>query len=828
MTPMQEQYKAIKLKYASYVVLFRLGDFYEAFNEDAKVLSEVLGITLTARGKTENKTPMAGIPHHALNSYLPKLIQAGIKIAIADQLTEAVAGKLVEREVTKVITPGTVLDDMNSLDQTKNNYISSVANLEGTWALALTDIHSGSLEVFKTHDFKELIEEIKKRAVSELLVMDLDYDRFKNVLRVVEPLAKEYYDLEKSYELLLDHFQLINLKGFGIEEDDVSIVSLGSLLRYLHECHKNGLTHIRKINSYNYSGVMNLDSNTIKNLEILYSLSNDPKSSVYSHLDRCKSAIGKRYLRHVLITPLTTKAEIQKRLDSVEFFTQNHRELDEVQEYLSQVSDIERISAKLGTSTANPKDLVALKQSIIVLKALAQKIIQMKDVPELIQSNLEILLKAEVSDALDSTVEVISESILEDPSSMLNEGGIINDGFDEIVDEYRSLRKNAKKILLELQQREIQNSGIPSLKVSFNKVFGYYIEVTKTHFDKVPQYFIRKQTLANAERYITQELKEIEEKLLAAEETLIKREFELFLNIRTKLSTHIDAFLVLSRSIANLDLICAFALVARINNFVKPEISNEFEIKQGRHIVVEALTKNFTPNDTTFSKDSNVHVITGPNMSGKSTYIRQVALLCLLAQIGSFVPASSMKWQIVDRIFSRVGASDNLSKGESTFMVEMIETANILNNATQNSLVILDEVGRGTSTYDGVAIAWSMIEYIASKIKAKTLFATHYHELTALENELKGVKNYTVEVSESGEDIIFKHKIKEGSASRSYGVFVAKLAGVPLEVVKRSNEILKAFEANPKKENSKQEQSKTPSKLPKKPKSIHPEQLGLI
>lgn len=823
MTPMQEQYNAIKQEYNSFIVLFRLGDFYEAFNDDAKELANTLGITLTARGKSEKKTPMAGIPHHSLNSYLPKLIKAGLKIAIADQIEEAVPGKLVEREVTKVITPGSVIDETNTLSQSNNNYIACVYQNESEICLCYTDIHDGEIQIFSSTSQEQIIQEIEKINPSELLI-EHSQEQFKK-FDSIEPLSADYFEIGNSYDVITEHFGVVDLKGYGIEDNNIVIMTLGSLLRYLHECHKNGIGHVRSINQYDYDGFMNLDNETIRNLELLQSSDGESKTSVYHLLDECKTSLGKRLLKKWMLVPLNHKSQIQKRLDTVDFFFNNSILLEEIHSLISNIADIERITAKIGVGRVNPKDLVWLKESIIASIEIMSKVSEEKDIPIFLKEMVDSLASKKNAQLLNEFIELIETTLLDEPSAVLTEGRMIRDGYDEQVDEYRSLRKNSREILKKLQKKESETNEIPSLKVSFNKVFGYYIEITKTHLEKVPEHYVRKQTLANAERYITEELKEIEDKLLQSEELLIKREFELFEEITKQVYQFIEQFLLVAKVIASIDVLLSFAKTARDRQYVKPEISKEKTyIEDGRHIVVETLTKQYTPNSTLFDSTNKTHIITGPNMSGKSTYIRQVALMILLAQIGSFVPAKKMQWQVVDRVFTRVGAADNLAKGESTFMVEMHETANILNNATKQSLIILDEVGRGTSTYDGVAIAWSMIEFITKKIAAKTLFATHYHEVTALEKQLDSITNYTVEVDEQGGDIIFKHKIFKGSASKSYGVHVAKIAGVPQEVTKRANEILQAFENNG---NAKSKEAKSKNN-PRKPKSIHPEQLGLI
>ncbi|BCX14136.1 MAG: DNA mismatch repair protein MutS [Candidatus Dojkabacteria bacterium] len=797
MTPMQQQYNEIKSRYPNFILLFRLGDFYEAFDEDAKKISQVLGITLTSRGKGESKRPMAGIPHHALKNYLPKLIEEGLKVAIADQTEEAVPGKLVERKVTKVITPGTVIDDGNDLPHFKNNYLGCVLIDEKIFGF--TDPHTGLINIFKANTINQLFSEVLKYNPSEILVKKSEVNKLKD-LKNIEILPDDFFNLERATDFIKSHFEINSLKGFGLDQDKGAVIVLGAVLRYLAECHLNGIRHLRKVNVYDYDGVMNLDSETIRNLELIFPLNNDG-ISLYDVINKCKTPMGKRMLRNWIIQPLNDKNKIQQRLDAVEFFYNNKDILEDLEIKLKEISDIERITARLGVRSANPKDLVALKESLIATFDFFDHL-ENKNLPKLLQDIKNYFVDSSNYEQIKNIIEYLDKAIINDPAVNINEGRIINDGFDAKVDEFRNLRQNAQKIIREMQQKEIESTGISSLKISFNRVFGYYIEVTKSNLQKVPDNYIRKQTLANAERFITQELKEIEEKLLNAETELIEREKELFFEILDEISKYLEYFLTIANFVANVDIWVAFAKIARERKYTKPNIVQGYcEIVNARHPVVEAISKTFTPNSTKFKSDNLIHIITGPNMSGKSTYIRQVALNFLLAQIGSFVPADKMEFEVVDRIFTRVGASDNLARGESTFMVEMNETANILNNATSQSLIILDEVGRGTSTYDGVAIAWSILEFIAQKIFCKTLFATHYHEVTALENNFSNIKNFSVDVEERDQNIFFKHKIVEGATNKSYGVHVAKLAGVPEEVIRRANEILNDFEKQSKNEN---------------------------
>jgi DNA mismatch repair protein MutS len=852
MTPMQEQYEQVKAKYPNVILLFRLGDFYEAFNDDAVTISRVLGITLTGRGKGETRTPMAGIPHHALKNYLPKLIDAGLKVAVADQMEEPMPGKLVERQVTKVLTPGTIVDE-ETLDSSKNNFISSVFLEElkesstPIFNLVICDLSTGEFKAFLTTSPRILKIELEKIAPKEVLVPENQISSLKTIYsNNVEIQPDNNFKFENAYEVLSKQLGVQNLKGFGIEEKKGIISAAGALIQYLKDCQKTEIKHIKSIKLYTYDSHMQLDIETIRNLELFYPISgSDLSTTVYSVLNACQNPMGKRLLRNWLLTPLLDSEILQERFDSVEYFFQNRIKTNEIQDFLKNISDIERIVGKIGVGSANPKDLVALRFSLEnTLNLLRSLYIEKDKLPSRLNALIEKIVGADpkensdnnVADRIKEIISLVKQGIREDPPAIINEGGIIAKGYNSEVDELRSLSHDSKKILSEIQQREIQKTGISSLKISYNQVFGYYIEVTKTHINKVPDYYIRKQTLVNAERFITEELKTLEDKILSAEEKLDILERDLFIEIRNKLANFSNELLEVGKVIAEFDVLSNFGYLARENNYSKPVIlknKEKLELVNGRHIVVEHLKKDFIPNTTNFEKNSIIHILTGPNMSGKSTYIRQVALITLLAQIGSFVPAEKMQFSLIDRIFTRVGASDNLAHGESTFMVEMTETANILNNATNRSLVILDEVGRGTSTYDGVAIAWSIVEYLFNKIKCKTLFATHYHELIELENRYPGIENYNVNVIEKGSEILFQHKISKGSTNRSYGVHVAKLAGVPNDVLERANEILEKFEKNgaSKEENSKTNsnvKSKDNKKTPVKPRKIHPEQLGLM
>lgn len=818
MTPMQEQYNKLKNEYRDYIVLFRLGDFYEAFNKDAEIISQVLGITLTGRGKGESRHPMAGIPYHALPNYLPKLLENNLRVAIADQLTEAVPGKLVERKITKIVTPGTVIDE-KSLDASTNNYIASIylekKDSRFFGAFCYSDISTGEMYLTQTDNLNTIKIELNKISPKELIVQEEYATEIKSIYAgLFKEQPKEVYNIKELEDVLLKHFRVKTLKGLGINSNS-EVLSLGVLIKYLIECQRGEISHLKRVKRYNFDNVMKLDFETIKNLELIYSYSGEQQNTLLGVLNKCVTPMGKRKLRASILSPFINKELITERLNSVETFFDNRTLTFSVQELLKDLGDIERIIGRIGLNTVTPKDLVALAYGL-------KKIIELQNVILLNNSTATRLkfLVSKINGAagISNVLELIAKTLEEDPPVFVYEGGVIKTGFDPEIDSLRNIRKNSKNILAEIQQREIERTKISSLKISFNQVFGYYIEVTKSHLEKVPLEYIRKQTLSNAERFITQELKELEDKILNAEQKLIERETALYNELKESLQPFIIELLDVSAAVAEIDLIVNFAFVAKENNYIKPEIteSSEFVVKNGRHPVIEKIVSDFTANSTDFTK--GIHILTGPNMSGKSTYIRQCALITLMAQIGSFVPADLATISVTDRIFTRVGASDNLSRGESTFMVEMIETANILNNATEKSLIILDEVGRGTSTYDGVAIAWSIVEAISKKIKCKTLFATHYHELIELEKRDNQIANFNVSTVEEKGVVTFLHKIVPGGASKSYGIHVASIAGMPQYVVKRAEEILKTFESDTgKKKNS------TIS-----PKKVSPDQLGLI
>lgn len=826
MTPMQEQYNQIKAENPDCIILFRLGDFYEVFDDDAVKASAILGITLTGRGKDDKRRPMAGIPHHALPNYLPKLVAEGLKVAIADQTEEAQPGKLVDRKVTRIITPGTIFDEL-SLNPSKNNYIASLLITQGDgklipkdrtcFFLSFADITTGELKSYVSTSAAEISTELAKISPAEILTNLITHTNTIYPKALVQLYSSELV-IERAREVLnkqfnttkIDHFFPRDLGEFVVQ---YLVISSAQLIAYISETQRKSLSHIKNIKHYSNASTMQLDSSTIKNLELFFSSEGAEENSLFQTLNRCQTPMGKRLLRRWLLSPLKNPREIGARLNRVDVYYKSSIFLNDVVSILKSITDIERSVGRIGAGSSNPKDLVALSFSLTNALQLFQ----------IHSSHEENTSFSTYHEPIQEIIELINNTLDDEPAVVFGSGHVIREGNNAEIDRLRSLRSNAKKILVEMQQREIASTGINSLKISYNQVFGYYIEVSKTNLAKVPQSYIRKQTLANAERYITEELKTLESEILSAEEKLILLEKELFSNLLSQVAQSSEIILEVASKVAEIDVLSNFANLSRERRYCRPVISSsENKISNGRHPVIELGATNFMPNDTLFSFESNFHIITGPNMSGKSTYIRQVALIYLLAQIGCFVTADEFVFQPVERIFTRIGTADNLSRGESTFMVEMIETANILNNASEDSLIVLDEIGRGTSTYDGVAIAWSVVEHICKNIKAKTLFATHYHELMALDKSLTSVKNFTVSIDDSGDGIRFLHKIKPGSASRSYGVHVAKMAGVPNEVVERANEILQRFEIH----SSEHPVSQKP-RTPTKPRTIDPEQVGL-
>lgn len=805
LTPMMRQYFEVKENYKDCILFFRLGDFYEMFFEDAETAARELELVLTGRDcGLEKRAPMCGIPFHASNSYIGRLVAKGYKVAICEQVEDPkVAKGIVKRDVIKVITPGTYTDS-SFVEETKNNYIMTIyADLNrNKCSLAITDISTGDFLATEGDLEKGVIlDEISKFNPKEIILLDsLDQELIRDITLTTSALISR-----KSADYFEENFEEILREQFGEKVDSLSLMvkkSSNALVKYILDTQKISLTNINDIEVYSLVDFMTIDLSSRRNLELTENLrEKSKKGSLLWVLDKTETSMGSRMLRRWIEEPLVNKEKINLRLNAVEELFNDLSLNDSLKEALHDIYDIERILGKISNKNANAKDLIALKTSI-------GKIPNVKSIIEGCDSNL-LRNYHENLDDLRDIYELLEKSIKDDPSLTIKDGDLIKDGFNSEIDELRLAKTNGKDWISNLESREREFTGIKSLKVGFNKVFGYYIEISRANYSSIPEgRYIRKQTLANAERFITPELKEIEEKLLGASEKLCSLEYDIFLEIRNEVENHIDRLKTTAKIIAELDCISNLAFVALENDFVKPEINEggETNIENGRHPVVEKVIPKgeFIPNDTIINKDDNqLLIITGPNMAGKSTYMRQVAIITLMCQIGSFVPANKANISIVDKIFTRIGASDDLAGGKSTFMVEMWEVSNILKNATENSLVLLDEVGRGTSTYDGLSIAWSVIEYICKNknLRCKTLFATHYHELTKLEGEIHGVKNYSVAVKEVNNNIIFLRKIIEGGADQSYGIEVAKLAGIPDDVINRAKEILEALEMESSKDN---------------------------
>lgn len=811
LTPMMQQYFDIKEKHRDCILFFRLGDFYEMFFEDAETASKELELVLTGRDcGMEKRAPMCGVPFHSSDGYVARLVEKGYKVAICEQVEDPSKAKgIVKRDVIKIVTPGTLIDS-NLLEDTKNNYISSIYVLEDRFSLSFCDISTGEfLSTSSFNNYFKAIDELSKFTPSEIIIIETKYSSKINL----EKLIKDRFNLLINKEDINSYSEEL-LNGFNVEDlKEEEKVSSALLYSYIKETQKGSLGHILSITKYDLESYMMMDSSSRRNLELTETIrGKSKKGSLIGVLDKTKTPMGGRLLRKWVEEPLVKINEINLRLEVVEEFIDNLNAAGDFKEFLSGVYDIERITSKISSGSVLPKDMISLKNSLSLLPKIKESLSMCKSCA-LVKMHSEF-------DSLEDIHEIISSSIMDSPSLQIKEGNIIKDGYSPEVDSLREATSKGKQWIADIEGREKVETGIKSLKVSYNKVFGYYIEVTKSNLSNVPENrYIRKQTLANCERYITEELKEIEEKVLGAEEKIKLIEYNLYNEIRERVSLEIERILKTAKTIATIDVLLSFSEASFENGYVKPIVNNEdvIDIKDGRHPVVERVIDGiFVPNSTYLNNSSDtISIITGPNMAGKSTYMRQVALITLMAQIGCFVPASSAVIGIVDRIFTRIGASDDLSLGQSTFMVEMAEVSNILLNATKNSLVILDEVGRGTSTYDGLSIAWAVVDYIAGSIGSKTLFATHYHELTELESKINGVKNYCISVKEHGEDIIFLRKIVPGGADKSYGIQVAKLAGIPEKVIDLSRSILKKLEENDINKDTKKEDKPLASKSSK-------------
>lgn len=801
---MMKQYKEIKDKNKDSILFFRLGDFYEMFFDDALTASMELEITLTKRDiGNGNTAPMCGVPHHVAESYIARLVNKGYKVAICDQVEDPATAKgIVRREVIKIVTPGTIIDS-SVVDEKSNNFLASIY-LDDLGA-GITFVDNSTGEMYTTEflgstddSYKFILDELGKHSPSETICNDrfLTNTKYINIIKNnINPYISTYENVNDDYNIennVMNFFHGKNLVELGVETKAYSLISTSKLIEYLHETQKNNVDHISNLIFYESKRYMMMDINTRTNLEIEETIrSKSKKGALIGILNKSMTAMGGRLIKKWLNEPLLDIGSINNRLDLVGFFYDNLITLDELRELLKGVYDIERLTTKISNGNCNGRDLISLKNSLSVIP----------DIKELLKkSNNNGLMEYEKNlENLEDIFLLIDESIEENPPVTIREGALIKLGYNKELDELKQVSKKGKTWLSDLEAKEKSNTGIRNLKIGYNRIAGYYIEITKSNFDLVPDYYIRKQTLTNSERYYTEELKNMEAKILGADEQALNLEYRIFLEVRNLIKGNLIRLQRLSRNIAILDALSTFAKISKDNNFVRPRLNDKgiIEIKNGRHPVVESTLKDyeFVPNDSHLDLEGNmIQLITGPNMAGKSTYMRQIAIISVLAQIGCFIPAEFANLPILDQIFTRIGASDNLSQGESTFMVEMSEVANIVKSATTRSLIILDEIGRGTSTYDGLSIAWAVIEFIASHIKAKTLFATHYHELTQLQDKIDGIKNLTILAEEKGSDIIFLRKIVEGSSNKSYGIEVAKLAGIRDEIIVRSKEILNIIE----------------------------------
>ena len=794
-TPLMKQYKEIKSKYEDCILFFRLGDFYEMFFEDAVKASKELGLTLTSRNKEKGENvPLAGIPYHTANPYISKLVTKGYKVAICEQVEDPKSVKgIVKREVVKIVTPGTVID-VETLDDKSNNYLTAIRVLENLIGIAYLDITTGEFKVVEVevdNEYINLFNELNKIEPKEILMTSSFYesikDKIDDFIQKMDGVVTPIQVIRDSEEMLLNYFNIISLESFGINDKKAIIGAAAMVLDYaITMQHESELT-VEKIEFINNKNFADINSITKKNLELL---KNQREKTTYGSLlwvlDKCKSSMGTRLLKRYINNPLLNVDEIKNRQNDVEYFMNNVLIREEIKEKLENIYDLERLVAKIIFGNENGKDLIALKNTV---KSSIELIYILKESNFFNNINLEILL---------NVYKLIEKSILDDAPFSVREGGIIKSGYNDELDEIHKIMNNGKDYLLEIEAREKEATGIKNMKIKYNKVFGYFIEITKSNLEMVPESYIRKQTLSNAERFITPELKKYEDTIINSKARIEEMEYYLFKEISAKIKEEKATLTKLAEKLAYLDVIISFATIAVENDYIKPEINENFEIEiiNGRHPVVEKLIgrSDFVSNDTIITSDERFIVLTGPNMSGKSTYMKQIALISIMAQIGSYVPATKAKLPIIDKYLTRIGASDDILSGQSTFMVEMSEVSNILNNATENSLLILDEVGRGTSTFDGVSIATAISEYIHEKIKAKTVFATHYHELTDLEKKYKNIVNYRIEINEKNGKVIFLRNIVKGGADKSYGIEVAKLAGLPKEILKQSKKILNRLE----------------------------------
>lgn len=838
-TPMMQQYLKVKQDYQDCILFYRLGDFFEMFFEDAQKASKELDLTLTGKNcGLKERAPMCGVPYHAVDGYLNKLVAKGYKVAICEQVEDPKQTRgIVKREVIRVVTPGTNTN-MQALDESRNNYIMSIVYLAERYGLSIADVTTGDYYVTEVETEQKLLDEINKFTPSEIICNDaffmsgVDIEDIRIRLKIsISSLETWYFSDETAVKALLGHFHVNSVEGLGLKDYPCGTIAAGVLLKYLYETQKISLEHMSTIRPYTTDMFMVIDSSTRRNLELVETMREKQKrGSLLWVLDKTKTAMGARMLRSYVEQPLISFTDMEKRYDAIEELNSSLIDREEFREYLNPIHDLERLITRVTYQTANPRDLLALRNSIQMLVPIKQ-----------ILSNFHSPLMQEIQDEMDTLEDVgqlIDSSIQEDAPISIRDGGIIKDGYQKEIDKLREASTNGKTWLADLEKQEREKTGIKNLKIKYNKVFGYYLEVTNSYKNLVPEQYVRKQTLANAERYITPELKELEDMILGAEDKLVVLEYDDYCEIRKKIAAEVVRIQQTAKAVATLDVLISFAVVADENHYCRPQINESgiIDIKEGRHPVVEKMIKHdmFITNDTYLDNGSKrISIITGPNMAGKSTYMRQTALIVMMAQMGSFVPAKSANIGIVDRVFTRVGASDDLASGQSTFMVEMNEVANILRSATSKSLLILDEIGRGTSTFDGLSIAWAVVEHISNPklLGAKTLFATHYHELTELEGKLDNVNNYCIAVKEKGDDIVFLRKIVKGGADKSYGIQVAKLAGVPESIIQRAKELVEELSANDITEIAKSlsvQGIKKPKKKIKQPDDVDLKQMSLF
>ncbi len=827
LTPGMRQYLSVKKDYKDAIVLFRMGDFYETFYEDAKVVAKELNIVLTSRGKgAEGPIPLAGVPYHALDTYLAKLVRKGYKVVICEQVEDPKKAKgLVKRDVVRVVTPGTVIED-SILDGRENNYLMALTTGKGkTWGLAFLELSTGEFFTTQLEDREEkkpaILTEVARFGPAEVVMPEGMREKYGGLAQSIRDLLDQvsiHYYVDSEFlpaiaeETVREQFNIMTLQGLGLEDKKEAVGAAGAVLAYAKDLQRNELDYIDPPRVYSVGDKMILDYTTVRNLELLKNIvDGSEKGTLLSCLDHCVTPMGARQLRKWMLNPEVEVGEINQRLDAVSRLLKGPKNRDKIRAELEHISDLERIISRIAYGNANAKDVISLKGSLEIIPGLRHELdLVLKRKGETDKDSLgnevdkgggdadKLASIREAMEPLKDVVETVATALVDDPPATLREGGLIKPGHDPRLDELKDGIRDAKNWIEGLEESERERTGIKSLRVGFNKVFGYYLEVTKAHTDKVPEDYVRKQTLVNSERYITEELKEKESVVLSAQEKIHELEYELFCKLREELAGHRGRIVKVAGAVSKLDVLANFAFLAQVNGYKRPTVDygDQIRILEGRHAVVERLLEHdYVPNDTALDKKNRIAILTGPNMSGKSTYMRQVATIVILAQTGCFVPASNAKVGVVDRIFTRVGAHDDLLRGHSTFMVEMVQLANILNNATPRSLIIMDEVGRGTSTYDGLSLAWSVVEHLHFRIKgAKVLFATHYHHLCELEKVYPDVHNYNILVEERGDDIVFLRKIVPGATDRSYGIEVAQLAGVPVDVVERAKDILKRIE----------------------------------